>query len=910
MKSDPAEPSPSIRSSAYPMLWISAVFACGIAASILFPIDWRITLAAAAGLSVCAILLRGRDIAFLSMALAFFLLGAFCHQVEYARVRDDRIKKIYDDGVIASGEPVEIEGFLLARAEPAFDGVFLRLKTDKLKYRKSEQNVSGIVRFFLPIKDLEPAAELDDLNLQSGSRIRVSCNLIREDQYLNPGVMPRRLILDQQGIDAVATVKSPFLIEKLEQKSWFSPFDYVYAQRQKLIEAFRQRFNQSTAGVMIASLLGDKYFLDRDTADVFREGGTFHVLVISGLHITFIGGLVLLIVQRFTRRKILHLLIVGSFLGLYTFAVGAEVPVVRASLMFTILLLSQAIYRKGTLLNALGLCCLILLAWRPSDLFNASFQLTIISVGAIIAMAFPLIEKLRAIGSWTPDASHPFPANVPIWLKRFCEMLYWREAVWEIERGRQIWSAGLFKAPYVGGLALKGLQPIVAYLFEGVVVSVIVQLWLLPLLVVYFHRVSVVSIFLNLWVGVVMALESFAALIAITLAQLSETLALPLIRLTELLNWLLLSIPGMAADAGWASFRLPVYSGPMKAIYFLYMLPVVLLAFGLYCWNPFEFGKSTKNVRCVLMNTISVLLILALGFLIVFHPYSTPKPDGKLHIDFLDVGQGDSAFITFPNGQTMLVDGGGRVGYDKPDDEDDTEPFEPDVPRIGEFVVSEFLWEKGYSHVDHVVATHADADHAQGLEDVVRNFDVGRIYFGSLPDGASEINELFNEAARHGIETVLIGRGDVLEIAETRVEILWPEKSRTEKLSDNNSSIVMRIVYGNHSFLLTGDIERETETALTAGGAILKADVVKVPHHGSRTSSTQAFIESVDSKTAVISVGRRSPFGHPHPEVVERWNKANVSLIKTGDSGTISILTDGTQITISTFVPANSAMLK
>ncbi len=122
-----------------------------------------------------------------------------------------------------------------------------------------------------------------------------------------------------------------------------------------------------------------------------------------------------------------------------------------------------------------------------------------------------------------------------------------------------------------------------------------------------------------------------------------------------------------------------------------------------------------------------------LGVVIIFHPFTAPRPDGRLHIDFLDVGQGDAALITFPDGKTMLVDGGGRVNYKRSDNDDESEIFEPDVPSIGESVVSEFLWEKGYSKIDHILATHADADHIQGLADVAKNFQIGSAFIGRSP---------------------------------------------------------------------------------------------------------------------------------------------------------------------------------
>jgi competence protein ComEC len=122
-------------------------------------------------------------------------------------------------------------------------------------------------------------------------------------------------------------------------------------------------------------------------------------------------------------------------------------------------------------------------------------------------------------------------------------------------------------------------------------------------------------------------------------------------------------------------------------------------------------------------------------------------------------------------------------------------------------------------------------------------------------------------------------------------------------MSANDNSVVIRIVCGNRAFLLTGDIERRAETELAASDATLAADVVKAGHHGSRTSSTQEFVDRTGAKVVIISVGRRSPFGHPHPEVVERWQASGAKVMTTGEKGTISISTDGSDLEIRTFLP-------
>src|SRR5690606_25009676 len=186
-----------------------------------------------------------------------------------------------------------------------------------------------------------------------------------------------------------------------------------------------------------------------------------------------------------------------------------------------------------------------------------------------------------------------------------------------------------------------------------------------------------------------------------------------------------------------------------------------------------------------------------------------------------------------------------------------------DAPRIGEMVVSEFLWEKGYSSVDWLVVSHADADHSQGLTDIVRNFSVGEIIIGAAPAADSEMAELLSLADSRSVPVRRLAKGDRYEISGVTMDVLWPASTQAMG-SDNNSSLVLRFLFGDRSFLFTGDIEKEAEAEILASGVLLRSDVVKVPHHGSRTSSTPEFVNAISPKLAVIPVGRRSMFGHPH----------------------------------------------
>ncbi|NOT49174.1 MAG: ComEC/Rec2 family competence protein [Acidobacteria bacterium] len=886
-------PTPKVSQFANaPMLWLAICFALGIGAAAYLPLGSVVLTSLCLAFAAASFVFRKHPFATVLIFAAFVFAGSVAQCASENSISPDRIRRLYDEQRIPFGESVEITGVVRGSVEVTPDSFFALIDAESVVLAGQPQNASGRIRVFSPSSEAEQESIQD---LRDGTRIRFSCELKRDDEFRNPGGLSRRKVLEWQGMDATCSVKTPLSITIIGQPDVFSPKTSVFSFRERLIAEFREMFSPQVSGVMIASLLGNKHFLDKQTADIFREGGTFHILVISGLHITFIGGLAALFVGLFTKRKIVQFVIVCTFLWLYTLAVGADIPVVRASLMFTVLWFSFVIHRSGSLANAFGTCGLVLLAWRPNDLFSPSFQLTFVSVGAIVIAAFPLIKTLREIGTWTPTRTQPFPANVPGWYQRVCETLYWNEKVWDIESGRNVWSAKLFKHPFLPSIVGVRLQKVIAYLFEGILVSAIVQTAMLPLTVHYFHRVTPASIPLNLWTGVLIAIESFASLFAIFFSYINELLALPFIRVAELIHRLMV-FPGEFLDRGWLSFRVPVYAGVEFELYAFYILLVSFVGLAAYVWDPFAvrpkasvFNRTTLALAGTMMATAAMI--------IVFHPFSSPRADGRLYVEFLDVGQGDSIFVTFPNGETMLIDGGGRRSFD-----DGEETFKPDSPSIGEMVVSEFLWQKGYSRVDRIVATHADADHIQGLTDVARNFGVGEAWLGNSESDDSDQARLIEVLNANKTPTKVVARGDRFDIGGVAVEILNPPNSTLITTSENDRSVVIRLVFGEREFLLTGDAERAVETELL-NETDLRADVVKVPHHGSKTSSTEAFVNATQARFAVIPVGRRSPFHHPNKDVVERWLNTGAIVMTTGEYGTIRFSTDGQVLSVGSFVP-------
>jgi competence protein ComEC len=309
---------------------------------------------------------------------------------------------------------------------------------------------------------------------------------------------------------------------------------------------------------------------------------------------------------------------------------------------------------------------------------------------------------------------------------------------------------------------------------------------------------------------------------------------------------------------------------------------------------------------------------------------ATIAPTGKLAIHFLDVGQGDSALIVFPRGTTMLVDAGGELPIGRvtnhtkledvampgqqpaeamanrpaSDADGDTgeAPINDDGLAIGEAVVSRFLWSQRRTRLDYALATHADADHIAGFSEVMKNFHIGQGLIGHRPTDDFEYKQFASVVRQNGIPLGSLAAGQRFDIEGVTVEVLWPPRAASLPVTSNNDeSAVLRLVYGSIAILLTGDIEEPAEAALIASGVDLHADVLKVPHHGSKTSSTGAFLDRVRPRCAIISVGERSRFGHPHQVVIERYLSRGIRLLQTGRDGMVTIDTDGTVCDVRTY---------
>jgi competence protein ComEC len=257
-----------------------------------------------------------------------------------------------------------------------------------------------------------------------------------------------------------------------------------------------------------------------------------------------------------------------------------------------------------------------------------------------------------------------------------------------------------------------------------------------------------------------------------------------------------------------------------------------------------------------------------------------------LRVTFLDVGQGDAIVLQTPKGHVMVVD----TGRATPEDD------------MGRRVVLPFLRAQGVNRVDALVLTHPDIDHIGGAISLLQRITVRYLL---LPPSTSDdplYRHIQEAAERRRIPVRTLARGERIEFSDgVAAEVLHPSvRSAFEQHPDNNASLVLRLRYGRTSLLLTGDTEEEAERDMLRAGENVRADVLKLGHHGSLTSSSESFLEAVRPQVAIVSAGRGNVYGHPHPEILARLEARHIRLFRTDRNGAITIVSDGREMKIAT----------
>jgi competence protein ComEC len=856
-----------------PLVIIASVFSAGIV--IAHHLQLQTPVGALVLIGVCllagAIAFHfGWDRVALAALLSGFVLAGFATQWLYNARRPPWHIAYVEERGIDLADPVRLEGTIASTPQRTPYGVQFDLEATRIESRRLTFPVSGKIRLRIQTPEVpELLAALESLHLQSGDSIKTLANLRRPHIYQNPGSFDFREWLDDiEDIYWVGTVRSPLLMEKLAGRSPPQPWTALARVRVRLAKAIDQMFLPWSAqvrygAVLKAVLLGDRSALDSETIESFRRTGLYHLLVIAGLHVGLLaflfGGLLRTLRVRFPWSPLLTLL----FLAAYTLLVEQRAPTLRASLMLGLFLIGRLLYREHSILNAVGFAALILLLARPAWLFESGFELSFAAALLIAGLAVPLLERttllyrksLRSLREVRLD-DHLAPAQAQFRIDL-------RALAAVFEKRSRLCAAH----PRLAESMVVWPVRIALDTTSAVVFCAILQLGLMLPMAETFHRITLAGIALNTLAIPLMTITLAVAVPSVLISALAPALAPLLGKIVGFVMQGIFILTGMPRIPGWLSFRVPE---PPSWVSWGLVLALVWI------------GLMLKHrPRLTWMPT---MLAVVFGALVALHPFPPRLQSDVLELTALDCGSGDALFVVFPDRSTMLVDGGGSLNQSTASGAFQGRRWDP-----GEDIVSPFLWRLGIKRIDTVVLTHAHEDHMGGLFAVFRNFQVGEFWYGIRVESHDFI-ALLDLAHERRIPVRQVFAGETFSRGEAKLQILWPQRTGTSaSRPSNDESVVMRIEAREGSILLTGDISSKVEEALVNGQVHLRSTVLKVAHHGARTSTSPDFLSSVAPQAAFISTQGGAFMNLPNPDTLARLNSSGARVFQTDLQGALSV---------------------
>jgi competence protein ComEC len=831
--------------------------------------------AALALLGTGYILLRNNWIfaATFAAAGAWLVLGVAASNLERASVPPNLGSTLIESGKLDAGTALRWRGRLRSDPLQLPWGMRYEIDLEEVESSAGVTPVSGGLRltYYTP----ESASSNPPL-VRAGDRIEALVRARPVYNYGDPGSFDFRRYLARQNIQLQGGLRNGQLLTIVGHPRLSLSHRFARV-RGRFLSSLNDLFaSRPEEGALArAMLLGDRSFVERDRVLDFQKTGVYHVLVLAGLHVGALAAFFLWAGRRM--RLALYPRILLTLLALVSYACIVEdrPPIIRAALMAAVFLSAKLLYRRMDLLNIAALSALAILFVRPSEITDASFLLSFTAVATIGAIAIPVIahssEPYRRGLDHLPDVTRDV-SHSPRVIQFRIEM---RAAVgWIAARLPRL------TAPFASALLVRPFRAAL-YFWEIIFLSAILQLGMLPPLAYYFHRVTLTGPFANVPALLLTGLAVPIGFLMLAASLLSRVIAGLLAKVLELI--LATLDAAVRWFAGWhgASYRVPEPSLALIAIF----APFAIM-----------FSVALRTRRPKLWSSISAIALLSTAVLIATHPFPSRFAPQRLELTVLDVGQGDSLFLSFPHGRTMLVDAGGELGT-----------FHYDGMRsgidVGEDVVSPYLWSRGLKRIDVVALTHAHEDHLGGLPAIFENFRVGEFWVGRDIQSAA-YRQVLAVARAHGVVIRHTKQGDAFSEDGVSGNILWPDDLSEGRDAKNDDSLVMRLTDGAESFLLAGDIERPSERKILSEEQVVGVNFLKVAHHGSKTSTTEPFLSAAHPAFAAISAGRDNIFGHPSPEVMERLEAAGVRVYRTDRDGAITVSTDGNTISVNTFLKA------
>ena len=662
----------------------------------------------------------------------------------------------------------------------------------------------------------------------SGDRIRLRSRIEIAEDFDG---FAYREYLARQGVGAIARATSTEVVGEA-----IGPAAVMARVRDALLGGLNRIVPEPEAALGAGILLGVRASIAPEINDAFATAGLTHVVAISGWNIAIVAALVTAAVRPLARRpggRWTTAAVAAATVGGYVILTGASPSVVRAALMAAAMLVARLGGSRAHAASALALAALVMLLGAPPVLWDVGFQLSLLATGGLIWFGASVERRLPG---W------------PGWIR------------------------------------------------EPIALTLAAQITTLPVILVNFERLSLIAPIANvLVVPFVPVAMLFCALASVT-GLVDGMLPLPLIGDVAawlaggsawLCLWVIVALGGAAASVPMASVAVQV--PPLLAVAWLPMVGLGAWALGPTAsateTQPPDRtpGRLAQLAARVLRPAPTGALLVAILLAVTL----SGRPDGRLHVTILDIGQGDAIVVEAPSGASMLIDGG-------PDPELTLRRLGANLPFFAR-------------RIDLLVLSHPHQDHVAGLVDVLDRFDVGALVHAGIAFENPAFDRLLADApGERGLIQHIARAGQVIHLdPTTSIEVLYPaEADAAAPLPEgdiNNGSVVLIVRHGGFAALLTGDAEAPVETMLVTRGLLEPIDLLKVGHHGSTSSTTPALLAATDPSIAVISAGVDNEYGHPAPETLTALsNRPGVAVFRTDLMGDIEIVTDGQTVAVRT----------
>jgi competence protein ComEC len=865
---------------AAPLFHAAWIFALGI---LLAKFEWLrpgwllIALLLVAALTLLAVF-RAPRLMLSVLAVFILLLGASSAELEPHPAPSAQIARLAD-GLIRSVEGTVVDvGPLRGERQEDLDEptrtapsqrVDLQLATIESVTDSEDRQipVDGRVRV-----QLHWPANSNVQTFHCGDRIRLNTRLLMPENFRDPDVWSRGESLLDQGITATAS-EDALSAERLGTDTSAALIRCRLSQAQRTVGAQLQtlpsrmsglppalQLTQEDTSMLAAMAAGDRTYLTRSLRVGFERTGSFHLLVVSGFHLAVLAGLIFWLARRLRVPQIPATVLTIALSFAYALFTGFATPVERSLWMVSVYLVGRLLNRERAPLNAIGFAALTLLVLSPRSLFEASLQMTLLSVLSIAGIAYPLIKNtIEPYRTATRDLDVvELDTRLPLKVIDFRIKL--RSYTQEVRAAR---------GPRSIFLQVPNLLAACMRLVELMVVALIVEFALTLPMAIYFHRFTLFALPTNLLLMPLLIILLPAAMLTLLAVAIYPPAAMIPAMATALILHIDLAFVRFFGRFKLADMRVAMPHATQIFIFYL------LLALAIFLAGGNRWGRRLAWAAMLLATIVAVF------------PRPIEHPANAMLFEVIDVGQGDSLLLISPEGKTLLIDGGGYGGGTR----HSTQEFD-----IGEEVVSTTLWARGIRHLDAVALTHAHSDHLGGLPAVLRNFQPDELWVGNNPP-VPAYQALLNEAATLGVHLRTLRAGDVFNLGSLRMRVFAPLPNyKPGDMPTNNDSLVMRAEFEKTSVFLEGDAEAPVEEAMLNEPG-LESTLLKVGHHGSITSTRPEFLARVAPQWAVISCGLHNRYGHPREEVLAELENAHIHTYSTDIEGAQCFKLDGSTVT-------------